>query len=99
MGGDAPGGAVDLVLGFELQGELAVGHVDDTDHRIADSGEGVGDVGDAAEGELAAVGAKGDAASAADVGAEAGVVLVERGSGSQVALEGAGGNVPFLEDA
>ena len=70
MVGDAPSGAVDLVLGFELQNELAVGHVDQVDHGITDAGEGVGDVGDAADGELLAVAIESDAARAADVGAE-----------------------------
>src|SRR5262245_8349644 len=97
--GDTPGGAVDLLFGLELHGKLVFGQVDEDDGHVTDAREGVGDVRDAAERELITIGAKRNAASTADVGSKARVVLIESRSGGQVAFERASGDIPLLDDA
>src|ERR1700704_1116763 len=96
MKGDAPTGALKGGLRAERLAALAARPIENDGRGIADAGEGVGHVGDAGDGELAAIGAKRHGADAADVGPE-GVVVVEEGRGVELAHLLAAAHVPLLE--
>ena len=67
--------------------------------RMTDAGKGIANIRDAAYRQLIAVAAEGDAASAADICAECGVVLPQSRGRGHVTYGGVGGQIPFLDDA
>src|SRR5438552_3292320 len=75
--GDTPASSLEALLGRELLLGFASSPVQKHHQRLADAGERVGYVRNASTCEQGAVHVEGHAADAADVGTEAGVVLVQ----------------------